>query len=58
MGLYMERLLHYMIPFLNIFEMLFMSLFTDYCWLQAITELSQHKGIKDATVFHGYSWDI
>ena len=35
-GLYMGCLLHYMIPFQNLFQMLFMSLFTDYCWLQAI----------------------
>ena len=45
-GLYMERSLHYMIIFQNLFEMLFMSLFTDYCWLQAITELFQHKQTK------------
>ena len=35
-----------MIPFQNLFQMLFMSLFTDYCWLQAITELSQLTRIK------------
>ena len=42
----MGHLLHYMIPFQNLFQMLFMSLFTEYCWLQAITELSQHKRTK------------
>ena len=42
----MGRLLHYMIPFQNLFQMLFISLFTDYCWLQAITELSLHNRTK------------
>ena len=42
----MGHLLHYMIPFQNFFQILFISLFTYYCWLQAITKLSQHKRIK------------
>ena len=42
----MGRSLHYTITFQNLFEMLFMSLFTDYCWLQATTELFQHKQTK------------
>ena len=39
----MRRSLHYMITFQNLIEMLFMSLFTDYYWLQTITKLFQHK---------------
>ena len=45
-GLYMGCLLHCMIPFQNLFQMLFTSPLTDYYWLQAITELSQLKRIQ------------
>ena len=43
---YMGHLLHYIIPFQNLFQMLFMSLFTNYCWLLAVSALSQHKRTK------------
>ena len=42
----MGNLLHYMFSSQNLFQTLSMSLFTDYCWLQAITELSQQKQTK------------